>query len=143
MHTKGEVKESESWAGEWSQAGIDHDGEKDIFTARSFARHVDESIDFTITVETEGRTQEEAGEQALKDIKHLSAIWNGAKDRTTPQAVAYMELGPEMEEELKWRCDRCYAANEQICDRSAHDHNCKTAKLLTLLAKLDKLKEVE
>ena len=82
-------------------------------------------------------------DETLTNAEHIAATWNASKDLTTPQAVAYLELGPEMEEELKWRCDRCYAANEQICDRSAHDHNCKTAKLLTLLAKLDKLKEVE
>lgn len=114
-HTQGEVIKSQSWLGETSEAGVDHDGDKDIFTAKSFVRHENEDKDFTITVQVEDSSQDKAGEQAIVDINRIAAIWNASKSMPTDQAVKYLEHGATMLEELKGLCDECEALCTDAC----------------------------
>lgn len=89
--TAGLFEESCSWRGETAQAGIDHDGDKDIFEAHSFARHeAHDDNGFTIQVTIEGSSQEEAGEKAMAEVNHLVALRNAAQGISTEEAVALL-----------------------------------------------------
>lgn len=95
-HTQGKMEKSASWHGETSEAGIDHDGDKDFYTAKSFVRHEDESIDFTISVEIEGKAQDEAGEQAMLEVNHLASLRNASDGMTTEEVLIAIELFKRM-----------------------------------------------